>query len=157
VPEILTALHLIPDPASAKFTVLTTTGMEENVEISPLAAGTQSDRVGDFRTSVPRSDLEVSTARNFQISYLPATKTLVLRIKVIQDSQKDVSVAQVAQRLNSISKGKQLSRFVIDLRDCHGGDNQKFRAVLLEILRNATSKRSRPEDVVRIFLRGFAG
>jgi hypothetical protein len=30
-------------------------------------------------------------------------------------------------------------RLVIDLRDCHGGDNQKFRALLLELIRDVKS------------------
>jgi hypothetical protein len=92
-----------------------------------------------LRNSFPPSD---SQDGNFRIRYLPESKALVLRINVIQDSQKDGSVAQVAQRLSSSVQGKQVDRFVIDLRECHGGDNQKFRALLLKILRSKELNRA---------------
>jgi hypothetical protein len=139
VPEILWALHLIPDPTNIELTLLTANGREESVSIKPLAAGSQLHWAKESEGLFPPSE---SQEGNFRISYLPESKSLVLRISVIQDSKKDGTVAQVALRLNSSIKGKRVDRFVVDLRECHGGDNQKFRALLLEILRSTELNRA---------------
>lgn len=136
IPDLLFALHLIADPSRESFTFHTSDGKDADVELPPLPAGAQPTwRESDenFHRSLPfylaHSD------KNLWAEYLADSRTAFVRINVIQDSPSE-SVPQFAREVDSLVASHSAKRLVIDLRDCHGGDNQKFRALLLALIRD---------------------
>lgn len=141
VPEILVALHLVADPSQVALTVRTTTGMTLTREVAPLPVGAEPT----WTTAVERAPVRVPfylshPDRNMWIDYVADSRTLWLRINVIGDLPHQ-SVAAFARVLDSTARAHPVDRFVIDLRNCHGGNNQLFRSVLLEIIRHASLDR----------------
>jgi hypothetical protein len=135
-PEVLTAVHIIGDGAPTPLTLRARDGRESEVDLPPLAAdsaqtwihaGDAAHRPGSLRTRY--------AAENLWAEYEASSGTLFASVNVIQDAPSQ-SVAGFAGQLKSLAASHPVNRFVIDLRDCHGGDNSKFRALLLAIVRD---------------------
>lgn len=136
IPEVLHTLHIIADPSHVAFTFRTRDGKEADVELPPLPAGAQPIWIESYQTShVPVPFYLQHPDKNLWAEYLADSRTVFVRINVIEDSPTE-SVAQFAREVDSLVGSHPAERLVIDLRDCHGGDNQKFRALLLELIRN---------------------
>ena len=137
VPEVLYALHVIAEPSHSILTFRTKEGKEVDVDLSPLPAGAQPRWLGSYENfHAPLPLCLHHSDKNLWAEYLADSKTVFIRINVIQDSAIE-SVAQFARQVSSLAGSSPAERVVIDLRDCHGGDNQKFRALLLEFIRDA--------------------
>ncbi|HEY2034780.1 MAG TPA: hypothetical protein VGH02_13945, partial [Rhizomicrobium sp.] len=139
-PEILSSVHVADDSSSVTLSLQSNTSSASNVVLAPLST--------DSLASWIRVD---DRAPNLSAEYEPASRTLLARIHVIQDAPNE-TVAQFAARLGELAGKHNVQRTVIDFRDCHGGDNQKFRALLLEIVRN--EKVNRPGALFVLINRG---
>jgi hypothetical protein len=138
IPEVLGALQVISEASRIPFTFRMVTGKEEVIHLPVLPAGTQPKWVTPFDNSlVPRPLYARRAGENLWTVYLEDSKTLWLRVNVIQDLAHE-SVAKFAREMDALAAQHSVDRFVIDLRGCHGGDNQEFRSLLLEIIRNST-------------------
>jgi len=152
IPEVLGALHVIPQASRIQLTFRVATGKEEVMDLPVLPAGTQPKWVTAFDNSrVPRPLYTRRADENLWTVYLEDSKTLWLRINVIQDLPHE-SVAKFAREIDALAAQHPVGRFVIDLRGCHGGDNQKFRSLLLEIVRNPTI--NQPGKIFAVIDRG---
>lgn len=141
IPEVLAAFHVAADDSRTPLTLRRPDGQMSEVILSPLPldpaqgwtyAGDVAHRPGSHRAR--------HADQNLWAEYDPSTKTLVAGVNVINDSPGQ-SVAAFAARLEALAASHPIKRFVIDLRDCHGGDNSKFRAFLLAIVRDRAMNR----------------
>jgi len=136
VPEILSALHITKDASSVPVTFRARDGNSTKVDIAPLHVGDLSTWISaDDAIHAPNSSYAAHAQENLWTEYDSASGTLLARVNVIQDSPGQ-PVAKFASRIEALAASRTVKRFVIDFRDCHGGDNQKFRALLLTILRD---------------------
>lgn len=136
IPEVLHALHVVADPAKVPLTLRTRTGENVTLALAPLQTTPEPVWV-DAYTALPESrPLYLrQEEKNFWVEYLPDSKTAFIRINVIEDSPRQ-SLAGFAHELNSLVASHSVDRLVIDLRDCHGGNNQLFRSLLLWLIRD---------------------
>jgi hypothetical protein len=135
VPEVLQALDIVPDTSRIQMNFQTADRKELSVEFTSFAQSVQTAWVDGLENrDVPKPLRLRDPEKNFWFEYLAGSKTVFVRINVIEDSQA-VSVAQFADKLYSFVHSNAVDRVVLDLRDCHGGDNQKFRALLLGLIR----------------------
>jgi hypothetical protein len=141
IPEVLAAFHITADDARTPLTVRTPRGDLNDVVLSPLPVGPIQGwmNAGDV-AHMPGADRGRHSDDNLWVEYHTETKTLVAGANVINDSPRR-SVAAFAARLETLTASRPVVRFVIDLRDCHGGDNSKFRALLLAIVRDRALNR----------------
>ncbi len=101
VPETLHAMHVIPDPSRVPLSVRTTTGKMLDLEIAPLPPGAQPASTEIYDTSIISRPLYLHhRQKNYWAEYLADSKTVFVRIRVIQDAAGE-SVAQFArEKLN---------------------------------------------------------
>lgn len=135
VPEILRASATIDDESRVPLVVQTPNGGEAAVALTPLPAGSEPAWTGSTVLPLYLQHALQHADRNLWQEYLSDSRTLYIRIHVLQDSAGE-SVAQFAADADSVASAHAPARTVIDLRGCHGGDNQKVRALLLAIVRN---------------------
>lgn len=136
VPEILHAMKLAANENHVTL-ALTLPGSEKReVTMVPLAAGVEPQWEG-----VDRLPLYLQRrSENFWLNYIADTKSLFVKINVIQDSGA-ATFADFAASVAQAASSHTLDKVVIDFRGCHGGDNQKFRSLLLVVLRHANLDR----------------
>jgi len=136
IPEVLHAMRVIADPARVTLTLRTGEGKDITSDLSPLAIGEQPQWVGiGEKSSRPNPVYWRHADENLWAEYLAESKTVFVKIHVLQDSR-EKTVSKFAREVGSLISSSPAERFVIDLRGCHGGDNQKFRSLLLEFLRS---------------------
>jgi hypothetical protein len=138
VPEVLHGLHLIADPSWVRVVVQPAAGKAVSMDLPPLAAGEQPQWHRSLQAQRPaylrRND------ENFWAEYLQESRLGYVRINVLQDSRAE-SVTAFARELGELLESHPQERFVVDFRGCRGGDNQKFRALLLGFIRSASLDR----------------
>lgn len=135
VPEVLQVLHIIADDSRVRLG-LVAGGKEREVELSPLPTGSAPVWVDPFQEGrLPPPRYFLHRDKDLWMEYLPAAQTLWVGVHVIRGSA-DEPVSSFAHRLETLARTRRVDRFVIDLRDCHGGDNQQFRALLLALVRS---------------------
>lgn len=133
IPEVLAAVHIIGDDTRTHLTLRTRDGRTSEVVLPPLPV---DDVTAWTQAAHPSRSLRAQhAAENLWAEYETTSETLFVGVNVIQDSPGE-SVAAFASRLEVLATSHPVQRFMIDLRDCHGGDNSKFRALLLAIVRN---------------------
>lgn len=138
VPEVLQALHVVPDASRIPFTLQTRDGRHVNVELTPVPPAAQLHWIDAMEGLGNPKPLRLRNLQtNYWFEYLAETRTVFVRINVIENSSEE-SVAQFARKLQLILNSKPIDRVVLDLRDCHGGDNQLFRSLLLVLIREET-------------------
>jgi hypothetical protein len=136
VPEILHAMHVIPDTSRVALSFRSNSGKMLGLEIAPLPPGAQPALTEIYDTSIIPLPLYLHHGqKNYWAEYLADSKTVFVRIHVIQDSAGE-SVAKFAREVGSLVAFHPTDRLVIDLRGCHGGDNQMFRSLLLGLIRD---------------------
>ncbi|HEY3813046.1 MAG TPA: hypothetical protein VGL66_07450 [Caulobacteraceae bacterium] len=136
VPEVLQALHLSDDQAGVSLSLRLRDGTTRSLTLPPMATGADPAWVKPVTDAHALAALSDShPEQNLWVRYLTGSHTVFVRINVIQDMPKQ-TVAQFAAKLDAASALGPVDRVVIDLRGCRGGDNQKFRAILLELVRN---------------------
>jgi hypothetical protein len=135
IPEVLYALRLTGEEGRTPIGLRASDGRVSEVILPPVASGdAQAWAHADdaaHRSGSPRAR---HTADNLWTEFDAANGTLTAGVNVIQDAPGQ-SVAAYAARLQVMAAAHPVKRFVLDLRDCHGGDNSKFRALLLAIVR----------------------
>ena len=135
VPEVLYAQRVVQDETRIPFTFLTRDEKTTTVVLPPLTSlgGVNWVEATDgLGTSRP---LRLRKPGNLWFEYLADSKTVFVRINVIDDSQEQ-SVTEFTRKLLSFIAEHPVDRAVLDLRDCHGGNNQLFRSLLLGIIRD---------------------
>jgi hypothetical protein len=133
VPEVLQAVHVVDDASRVTLALKSADGKDSSVSIAPLATGAEPQWAGPGGSTplyLRRAD------ENLWLEYLADSRTVFVKINVLQNS-KQQTVAQFARALGALADSHPVDRVAIDFRGCHGGDNQKFRALLLEITRDA--------------------
>jgi hypothetical protein len=136
VPEVLEAFGVVPDEGRIPFTVLTRDGKTATVELRSLPPLRSPAWLDALEAPPVRRPLRLrGRDKNYWFEYLPDAKTVFVRINVIQDSSGE-SIAQFSHNLTSFVDSHPVDRTVLDLRDCHGGDNQLFRPLLLGFIRD---------------------
>lgn len=140
-PEVLRALHVAGDEARTPVTFRMLDGSVTRIDLSPLASGGAEHWVHapDARHA-PGSPYARHAGENLWTEYDAGSGTLLAGVNVIKDAPGQ-SVASFAARVEALARAHPVKRFVLDLRDCHGGDNSKFRGLLLAILRNEALNR----------------
>jgi hypothetical protein len=134
VPEILQALRLIDDPSRVTLMLRTPDGSELTRELVPLATGeTPVWVVGTAQTGSPLYLRH--PGENLRTEQVPSVGILYLKVNVLEDSPQK-TVSEVARDMGALAAAHPTERLVIDFRGCHGGDNEKFRSLLLEVIRN---------------------
>ncbi|HLZ13656.1 MAG TPA: hypothetical protein VKP58_13800 [Candidatus Acidoferrum sp.] len=137
VPEILRAQHIVQDASQIPVTFQTRDGKKVSIVLTPLAPAAQIDwKDGLEDLGIPEPLRLREPDKNYWFEYLSDSKTIFVRINVIEDSRAE-SIAQFARRLHSFVESNPVDRVAIDIRDCHGGDNQMFRSLLLSLIREA--------------------
>jgi len=135
VPEVLSALRIVPDQSRFPITFLTSDGKTLPLELPPIAPQGVDSWVSAFDGErTPKPIRLRHPGKNLWFEYLPDSRTVFVRINVIEDS-KDESVADFAHTLQAFIANQAVDRMVLDVRDCHGGNNQLFRSLLLAIIR----------------------
>lgn len=137
VPEVLRAQQVVQNASQIPIAFQTRDGKKVSTVFTPLAPAAHAgwnDALEGLGIPQPLRlrDLE----KNYWFEYLPDSKTVFVRINVIEDSRPE-SIAQFARRLHSFVESNSVDRAVLDLRDCHGGDNQMFRSLLVDLIREA--------------------
>jgi hypothetical protein len=132
VPEILEATGIATSSTQVPVETKKPDGETISVNLSSLATGTTPPRI-EIPSGSPR--YLQNPEKNFWVESLADSKIVYAKINVIQDSGAQ-SVATFAHDIEAAT-GSGGGTLVVDFRGCHGGDNQKFRSILLAILRNA--------------------
>jgi hypothetical protein len=135
IPEVLSALGIINDPAQGGFVLKTGDGEEQEIVLSPVAPGSTVDWVdaGDRESNKPLY-LRYRDA-NFWFEHLPEQKTVYWQYNEVYDMPKE-SIAKFALRLTDFMAQKDVRKLVIDLRFNSGGDNSLNRSLLLALIRS---------------------
>jgi hypothetical protein len=133
VPEILEAMQLIADPSRVTVVLQPPAGREVRLDLRPLAAGEQAEWRG--APSAQRAEYLRHAQENFWAGHPGDSGINYVRINVLQDSPAR-TLTMFARDLDGLTKAHPRDRLVIDFRGCRGGDNQKVRALLLELIRN---------------------
>lgn len=131
VPEVLQALGLSDDPRHLALTVDMPGGAHRSVQLESIL----SSSAPAWDVVSPSLFARRHADQNFWLKYLPQRHVLYAKVNVIQDSP-SLTVAGLSRQLDTLSKARPVEKFVLDIRNCHGGDNQKFRALLLGLVRN---------------------
>jgi hypothetical protein len=134
VPEVLQAINVVTDPSRVPFTLQTSNGRNSQVNMSPLGPGEQARWVGVESITAP-PEYQQHLDANLWARYEPKSKSVYIKINVLQDP-KDKTVAMFAREVASLAESSSPERLIVDFRGCHGGDNQKFRSLLLELVRD---------------------
>ncbi|HEX8782744.1 MAG TPA: hypothetical protein VF764_05200 [Steroidobacteraceae bacterium] len=133
VPEILQAMRLIADPSRVAVVLQPPAGREVRLDLRPLAAGEQAEWRG--APSAERAEYLRHAQENFWAGHLAESGINYARINVLEDSPAR-TVTMFAHDVGVLTRAHPRDRLVIDFRGSRGGDNQKFRALLLEMIRN---------------------
>jgi len=133
VPEVLQAMQLIADPSRVNVVLQPSAGPEVTVALRPLAVGEQAEWRG--AESSQRAEYLRHAQENFWAGHLGNSAITYAKINVLQDSPTR-TVTIFARDVDALTKVHPQDRLVIDFRGCRGGDNQKVRALLLELIRN---------------------
>jgi len=132
VPEVLQATKVVASDDRVTFVLMLRDGKLSNETFTALPAGAEPQLAGlDALPLYLRRRGE-----NFWMDYVVDTKMLFVKINVIQDSAKE-TFAGFAASVGEVARSHAIDKAVIDFRGCHGGDNQKFRSLLLTVVRNA--------------------
>jgi len=136
VREVLDAQHVVQGENRIPFTFLTRDEKTTTVALPPLTSlgGVNWVEATDS-LGAPRPLRLRESGNNCWFEYLADSKTVFVRINVIDDSQEQ-SVTEFTRKLHSFIADHPVDRAVLDLRDCHGGNNQLFRSMLLGIIRD---------------------
>ena len=136
VPEVLQAMNVVPDGARTPFTFLTREGKTVTLELPSLPSSVAPSWVDALEApGVPQPLRFREAEKNYWFEYLAGSRTVFVRINVIEDSPGE-SVAEFTRRLTAFVAAHPVERMVLDLRDCHGGNNQLFRPLLLGLIRD---------------------
>jgi hypothetical protein len=136
VPEVLQAVGAIPEPSRITYVFRKPSGEQLELAVAPLAVNATPAWVTPFDGGPVGRPLAIEhPEQNLWAMFTPGTRTLLVRVNVIQNMP-STTVAAFAQDLDAEIASRGAERLVIDLRDCHGGDNQLFRALLLSLIRN---------------------
>jgi hypothetical protein len=137
VPEVLQALQVTPDASQIPITVREVSGETVSLLLPALATSAEPAWVDAYDGSSVKRPLDLrQPGRNLWAQYVPEQGTVFVRINVLQN-QGGETVAKFAHELDDLIDARRPDRVVIDLRDCHGGDNQLFRSLLLALVRNS--------------------
>ena len=135
LPDVLRALHVVPDVSRISLRCRTSRGKDVTVELKPIPDQSKAGWLQVYDAMRISSPLYLHQPdKNYWFEYLADSRTEFVRINKIQNSP-DETVAKFANRLYSDIDLRMPNRLVIDLRDCHGGDNQLFRSLLLGLIR----------------------
>ena len=135
VPEILKAMRLIDDPSQVTVVLQPSAGREVTVQLRPLAVGEQPEwRAAE---SAQRAEYLRHAQENFWAGHPEQSAITYAKINVLQDAPTR-TVTMFAHDIDALAMAHPQDRLVIDFRGCRGGDNQKSRALLLALIRNAT-------------------
>jgi hypothetical protein len=135
LPDVLQSLQLISDASRVSLRCRTIAGRDVTVKLAPVRDGDKPRWLQVYESTRISSPLYLHhPEKNLWFEYLEDSKTEFVRINKIQNTP-DESVAGFANRLYADIRSRQAERVVIDLRDCHGGDNQLFRPLLLGLIR----------------------
>lgn len=130
VPQVLHGLDVIVDPEKALFALELATGERENVSFSPAPMGNLSD--WRFATGDPPPLFLRRLTEPWWTEFLPDSQTAYFSFtRYPTEAQFRENTAALALLLDE-SKAR---RLVIDLRRNQGGDLERFRQVLLPILK----------------------
>lgn len=135
--EVLSSTGIVASADRVALELERPDGSHDSVVLAPIASGNEPtwvDRAGSSTTMM------ATAQHNMEMQYFMDSRTLVVRVHVIGGTP-DESVALFAARLDAANRATPVDRFVLDLRGCHGGNNQEFRALLLEIIRNGSFDR----------------
>ena len=136
VPEVLQAMHVVADEPRTPLTFLTRDGKTTSVDLPSLPPSVVPAWVDGLEGSGGSQPLRLrDPEKNYWFEYLANSKTVFVRINVIEDSPGE-SVAQFTRKLTGFVDSHAVERTVLDLRDCHGGNNQLFRGLLLGLIRD---------------------
>jgi hypothetical protein len=141
IPEVLRAVGVTGDEALTPMSFRGPDGKLTEMAL-PASAGQNTERWlhADDAAHLAGSPYVKHAGENVWIDYDPASETLLAGVNVIKDAP-GRPVARLAREIDAVAASRPVRRFVIDFRGCHGGDNSKFRALLLTILRNPTINR----------------
>jgi hypothetical protein len=137
IPEILAAMQLIVDPSRVTVVLQPSAGREVRLDLRPLAAGAQAEWRG--APNAQRAEYLRHAQENFWAGHLGESGIDYARINVLQDLPAR-TLTLFARDIDALTKAHPQGRLVIDFRGCRGGDNQKVRALLLELIRNGVVK-----------------
>jgi hypothetical protein len=130
VPEVLQALNLTEDARTLAVILRLPGGAEQRVELPTI----ESDGAPQWDAFMPAPLAGRHAEKNFWAEYRPQDGVLYARLRVIRDSP-ELTVAAFARSLEALATAHPVRKVVLDLRNCHGGDNQRFRALLLQVIR----------------------
>ena len=123
VPEILNALHILPDMERGHFVFEETSGDRFELDFAPV---TRDEPVTLIEwpdsTAVPLAMYQRLPAFNYWFDYLADSRTLYFKYNVC--AEMSTPPANVfSQQLASFANTHPVARFVLDLRDNTGGDS----------------------------------
>jgi len=133
VPEVLEAMQLIADPSRVTVVLQPSAGQEVRLDLRPLAAAEQAEWRG--AASAQGAEYLRHAQENFWAGHPAESGISYARINVLQDSPAR-TFTMFARDVDALTRAHPRDRLVVDFRGCRGGDNQKVRALLLELIRN---------------------
>ncbi|MEZ5424848.1 MAG: tetratricopeptide repeat protein [Pyrinomonadaceae bacterium] len=148
VPEVLSALRIIDDPENGQYVVrdksgkLTTLGFSPGKTNDDLNAwsieappGTFSDNFVNARKLDKNTPLYLKNPQDiFWYQYLPEPKTLYVKINAIRNKP-DETMEDFAKRVFQAVDQNDVEKFVLDLRQNGGGNNQLNEPWMLGIVK----------------------
>ncbi len=133
-PEVLHALGIIEDRATAPFVLETADGARHTLRLSPVPEGEIVEWVEarDPASTVPLSLRDIET--NFWFEHLSEHRTVYFQYNEVYNRDEE-TIADVAVRLTDFISANNVERLVIDLRHNPGGNNGLNRPLLHALIR----------------------
>jgi len=133
--ELLRYNGVIPNSEDAEFTFEGTDGKEIKKTISPVLSPVY---LRWFRETIDLDDVSRKNqlAKNYWYNYNESTQTVFFQLNQVNDEQNGVSIKLFAQQLNDFVNQHKVSKFIIDTRNCNGGDNTRMMPLVTFIAGN---------------------
>lgn len=138
--ELLKYIGVIDKTDAIKITLADSNGKEVIKELNPTLSLLYLRR---WRSKMDLDDLsrKSNLTKNYWFEYIDSTKTIFFQLNRLSNQPDHISIKDFCKRLKDFVAEHDFNNFVIDLRNCNGGDNTKLTP-LLEVIGN--SKVNRP-------------
>lgn len=133
--ELLKYKKIISNSNQAEFTFIDLNGKEVKKQLTAILSPLY---LKWFRGTLPDDDVSRKNRlnNNYWYEYIDSTKTVFLQLNQIANQKGEVTLKGFAKQLNDFIDKNNIDKFVIDIRNCNGGDNT-LMSPLINLISNS--------------------
>jgi len=121
--ELLHYKKIIDNSNEAEFTFQDLSGVEIKKKMKPVLSPVY---LGWFRKTLNHDDISRKNRldKNYWFEYIDSTKTIFFQLNQLADQEGQLSLKSFTKQLSDFVAGNDIDHFVVDVRNCNGGDNR---------------------------------